>query len=192
MTKRKINCSLDDIVTEYLKKAKCEKASKIFGTEHSIESDQNEISKSMRKFEKFLKEKTKKENNVEDDLGFEINFGAFQPEKKLLLRSSLFQKANHGSKKETEQRKKDIPKDFIKKIKDLGMKVEDATILYKSKIDWCAVYSENKIYCVEPGCSYFTKIDNQELTNHMINVHKWGAYPCQYDNCNYVASSKVK
>ena len=192
MAKRKINCSLDDIVTEYLKKAKCEKASKIFGTEHSIESDQNTISKSMRKFEKFLKEKTKKENNVEDDLGFEINFGAFQPEKKLLLRNSLVQKTNHGSKKETEQRKKDIPKDFIKKIKDLGMKVEDAAILYKSKIDWCAVYSENKIYCVEPGCSYFTKIDNQELTNHMINVHKWGAYPCQYDNCNYVASSKVK
>ena len=72
------------------------------------------------------------------------------------------------------------------------MKVEDAEILFKSKIDWCAVYSENKIYCVEPGCNYFTKIDNQELTNHMINVHKWGAYPCKYDNCNYVASSKVK
>ena len=51
MTKRKMDCELDDIVMEYLKKAKCEKASKIFGTEHSVESDQNTISKSMRKFQ---------------------------------------------------------------------------------------------------------------------------------------------
>jgi len=104
----------------------------------------------------------------------------------------MIEKNYQGPKKETEKRKTDIPEEFIKKIKNLGMKVEDAEILFKSKIDWTAVYSENKIYCVEPGCSYFTKIDNHELTNHMINVHKWGAYPCKYDNCNYVASSKVK
>ena len=193
MAKRKIECSLDDIIAKYLKKVKCKKTSKIFGTEFSSESDRNEIFKSMGRFMKFLKEnKIKKVNNVEDDLGFEINFGAFQPEKKLLLKNSFFEKTNHAPKKEMKQRKKDIPKEFIQTIKDLGMKVEDAEILFKSKIDWCAVYSENKIYCVEPGCSYFTKIENQELTNHMINVHKWGAYPCQYDNCNYVASSKVK
>ena len=104
----------------------------------------------------------------------------------------MTEKNKQGPKKETEKRRTDIPKEFIKKIKNLGLKVEDAEILYKSKIDWAAIYSDNKIYCVEPGCSYFTKIDNQELTNHMINEHKWGAYPCQYDNCNYVASSKVK
>ena len=190
MAKRKINCSLDDVVKEYLKKVKCDKTSKMFGTEHSIESDQNKISTSMREFQKFLKKKTK-ENDVEDDLGFEINFGAFQPEKKLLLRNSLFQKANHGSKKESERRKKDVPKDFIKKIKHLGMRVEDAQVLFMSKIDWCAVYSENKIYCVEPGCDYFTTIENEELTNHMIDVHKYGDYPCNYDHCNYVATSKV-
>ena len=146
MAKRKIDCSLDDIVAEYLKKAKYERNSKMFGTGHSIESDQSKISKSMRKFQKFLKEKTKKENNVEDDLGFEINFGAFQPEKKLPLRNSLFQKTNKGSKKETEQRKKNVPKDFITKIKDLGMKVEDAQVLFMSKIDWCAVYAEVVIF----------------------------------------------
>ena len=72
------------------------------------------------------------------------------------------------------------------------MKVEDAEILFKSKINWCAVYSENKIYCVEPGCNYFTTIDNKELTNHMINVHGYGNYPCNYDHCDYVACSKVR
>ena len=109
----------------------------------------------------------------------------------LPVRKHLFEKTNHGQKKETERRKIDVPKEFIKTIENLGMKVEDAEVLFRSKIDWTAIYSENKIYCIEPGCDYFTKIDNDELTNHMINVHKYGDYPCNYDHCNYVATSKV-
>ena len=70
------------------------------------------------------------------------------------------------------------------------MKVEDSEILFKSKIDWTAVYSQNKIYCVEPGCDYFTKIDNCELTNHMLRVHKYGDYPCEVEHCDYVAVSQ--
>ena len=67
---------MDDIVMEYLKKVKSEKASKMFGTNRSSETDH---SKSLKKFMKFLKEnETEKENHVEEDLGFEINFGAFQ------------------------------------------------------------------------------------------------------------------
>ena len=101
-------------------------------------------------------------------------------------------KALQGPKKEPEKRKIDIPKDFIKKIKNLGMKVEDAEVLFKSKIDWCAVYIENKIYCTEPGCDFSTTIDKEDLTNHMINVHEYGEHPCNHDHCNYVAASKVK
>ena len=161
-------------------------------------------SKSLKQFIKFLKQKEmEKENRVEDDLGFEINFEAFQPEKKVSFRAQYFlrsrllfrfifsknctilmkqlyfqfpvrkpliEKTNYGAKKESEKRKKSIPKDFITKIKNLGMKVEDAELLFKSKINWCAVYSENKIYCVEPGCNYFTTIDNEELKNHMIQL----------------------
>ena len=109
-----------------------------------------------------------------------------------LLRKPLTEKINHGPKKESAKRKIDIPKDFIKKIKNLGLKVEDAEVLFKSKIDWTAVYFENKIYCVEPGCNYSTKIDNDELTNHMTIVHNYGTYPCDNDHCDYVAASKVK
>ena len=83
MTKRKIDCSLDDIIIEYFKRVKCEKASRIFGTEGSGENDN---SKSLKKFIKFLKRKdVEKQNRIEDDLGFEINFGAFQPATKLSL-----------------------------------------------------------------------------------------------------------
>ena len=83
MSKRKINCSLDDFVSEFLKKVKCEKSSKMFKTAISSESDH---SKSSKKFIKFLKRKeTRKESRVEDDLGFEINFGAFQPEPKVSI-----------------------------------------------------------------------------------------------------------
>ena len=53
----------------------------MFGTNRSSENDH---SKSLKKFMKFLKQnETKKENRVEDDLGFEINFGALQPATKV-------------------------------------------------------------------------------------------------------------
>ena len=79
MAKRKIDCSLDDIVMEHLKTVKCKKTSKVFG-----DSCENDHSKSPKKFIKFLKRKdVKKENRIEDDLGFEINFKAFQPEPKV-------------------------------------------------------------------------------------------------------------
>ena len=83
-----MNCSLDDIVIEYFKKIKCKKTSKIYDTERSSENDH---SKSLKKFIKFLKKKEiKKENRVEGDLGFEINFGVFQPEKKVSFRTQYF------------------------------------------------------------------------------------------------------
>ena len=108
------------------------------------------------------------------------------------VRKPLTEKTLQGSKKDTEKRKTDIPKEFIKKIKNLGLKVEDAEILFKSEIDWCAVYSDNKIYCVEPRCNYFTKIDNEDLANHMVIEHKYGDYPCDDAHCDYVAASKVR
>ena len=93
MAKRKIDCNLDNIATEYFKRIKCEKTSKMFGTERSSESD---YSKSLKKFMKFLKQtEVKKENRVEDDLGFEINFGAFQPEQKVSFRAQYFLGSSH-------------------------------------------------------------------------------------------------
>ena len=90
MTKRKMDCSLDNIVVEHLKKAKCEKTSKMFGKESS---DRDDHSKLLENFVKFMKQKeTEKENRVEDDLGFEINFGAFQPIKKVSFSRCLGRK----------------------------------------------------------------------------------------------------
>ena len=87
MAKRKMDCSLDDIVMEYLKKVKCEKTSKMFGTKGSNESDHD---RSLNKFIEFMKQnETTKETLVQDDLGFEINFGAFQPEKKVSFSTLL-------------------------------------------------------------------------------------------------------
>ena len=65
MAKRKIDCSLDDIVMEYLKKVKCERASKMFETECSGGSDHSKL---LKKVIKSLKP-SEKANQVEDDLG---------------------------------------------------------------------------------------------------------------------------
>ena len=77
MVKRKMACSLENIVMEHLKKVKCEKTSKMFGNESSgsTTSIRNEHSKLLKNFIKFMKQN---ENRFEDDLGFEINYGAFQ------------------------------------------------------------------------------------------------------------------
>ena len=89
------------------------------------------------------------------------------------------------------EKKKEIPKEFIKKILKLGLRVEDAAILYETKIDWTAVYSNNKIHCAEMGCDFHTNIDHDVLTNHMIDRHNYGEFPCTHSHCNFVGYSKV-
>ena len=81
--------------------------------------------------------------------------------------------------------------EFIKKIKNLGMRKEDADILYKTNINWTAVYSDNKIYCTEVGCDFYTTIDKDVLTSHAKTVHYYGDYPCPDEYCNYIGYSKV-
>ena len=91
-----------------------------------------------------------------------------------------------------DQKKKEIPKEFMNKIKRLGMRDEDAEVLYDTKIDWTAVYSENKIHCVEPGCNFSTKIDSDDLNIHMKEQHKYGEYPCTHSHCHFIGYSEVQ
>ena len=96
MAKRKIDCSLDEIVGEYLKKKKFEKSFKLF---EKVKHKNNDLNKTLERLFGYLKKtEPEKENMEHEDLGFEINFGVYQPEKKvssinlylLALGSSLF------------------------------------------------------------------------------------------------------
>ena len=104
-----------------------------------------------------------------------------------------FEKQGSLEKKrpQKDESKKEVPKEFIKKIKKLGMRIEDAEVLYATKIEWTAVYSDNKIHCTEVTCDFQTNIDSDDLTQHMISHHKYGEYPCTDVNCNFIAYSKV-
>ena len=82
MAKRKIDCSLNEIVGEYLKKKKFEKSLKLF--EEKVKHKNNDLSKTLKRLFDYLKKtESEKENMEYEDLGFEINFGAYQPEKKV-------------------------------------------------------------------------------------------------------------
>ena len=84
MGKRKNDCTLDEIVAAYLKKAKCQKTLKLF--QEKVGQAKNDKMPMLVKFVDYLKDQdAEKENKRDDDLGFEINFGAFQPEKKVSL-----------------------------------------------------------------------------------------------------------
>lgn len=105
-------------------------------------------------------------------------------------------KKHSKTKKSSKKREKtNVPKSFIQKIKRLGLKEEDAEVLYETKIDWTAVYSDNKIYCTEGGeqkCDFVAemKTDNVDLRHHLRTAHEWGDWPCTDKNCDYIAHSK--
>ena len=73
------------------------------------------------------------------------------------------------------------------------MKEEDADILFATKIDWAAVYTDNKIYCTEAGCDYVTELTrkNEDLKIHLRIVYEWGDWPCLDQNCEFIGHSKV-
>ena len=86
MAKRKNDCSLDNFIARFLEKRKYGKTLKLFEAKVSNDGDVN--SKAFDGFENFLKEKIKNEHNNDDRddcLGFEINFGAFQPTQKVII-----------------------------------------------------------------------------------------------------------
>ena len=143
MVKREIDCDLNDIIGSYFRKKKCEKSLKLFY--EKVAQTKNDPAKILWKFFVYLKEKkTDKENVKDDDLGFEINFGGYQRYQSALPVANRFNEQenleNKRSKIEGERKKKkEVPKEFIKKIKQLGMSIADAVILYETKIDWIAV-----------------------------------------------------
>ena len=187
MSKRKSDCTLNEFVVEYLKNSGYDKSFKLI-TEKRRKPEESD-GRICEKFTDYLKEKEAKTlYQTDDDLGFEINFGAYQPIN--IVEQPTPEKTKVGSKSK-KAKNKGVPKEFIKKIKKLGMKVEDAELLYKTKIDWAAVYAENKLYCTEHGCDFFAKIEGEEMRNHMINTHKYGNFPCPYEDCSYVGISKV-
>ena len=82
MVKRKIDYDLNDLIGSYLKKRKCEKSLKLL--EETVGQTRNGITKMMEAFFDYLKEKEIEKRNVKnDDLDFEINFGAYQLDKKV-------------------------------------------------------------------------------------------------------------
>ena len=89
MSKRRYQPSdgeLSEFVTEYLKKSKFEKSRKLFQKQTDSIAPPTSLSKNLfLKFQKFLKNERKK-LPIDEDLGFEINFGAFQNEPKVSQR----------------------------------------------------------------------------------------------------------
>ena len=81
------NISLDEIIAKCLKKRKCTKALKLF--EENIRTKNNGSAKAsaLKKLEDFIiylkNLEVEREGKKEYDLGFEINFGAYQPNVKV-------------------------------------------------------------------------------------------------------------
>ena len=92
MAKRKNDCDLDDVISAYLKKKNYRRSLKLFDAKNGNKGDAS--SAVLSKFEKFLKKQNQKSKN-DDDLDFEINFGAFQPTQKVILWFQKFLSRGH-------------------------------------------------------------------------------------------------
>ena len=75
MKKRKADCSIDDFIVEYLKKKKCVGTLKLF--------EKNDPCNVYESFMNYLRNIETEKVTVKDDLGFEINFEAYQHEVKV-------------------------------------------------------------------------------------------------------------
>ena len=84
-----------------------------------------------------------------------------------------------------------IPSSFIKHIKGLGFKEDNAGLLYDNKDQWIGMKSDGIIYCTEAACKHETIIDQNCLRQHCFDKHKWGSYPCSKANCKFISYSKV-
>ena len=83
MAKRKIDCSLNDYIIHHLKRQKFEKTLKFF--KESVGSSKKANAEICARFKSYLMVKEIKKENLTDDLGFEINFGAYKSETKVSL-----------------------------------------------------------------------------------------------------------
>ena len=70
MKKRKADCSIDDFIVEYLKKKKCVGTLKLF--------EKNDPCNVYESFMNYLRNIETEKVTVKDELGFEINFEAYQ------------------------------------------------------------------------------------------------------------------
>ena len=84
MSKRKIESSVNDFIADYLKKTRFEKTLNLFDKQNVGSKKKTE--NIYAKFEQHLREQTiDNEIQQEHDLGFEINFAAYQPDIKVRL-----------------------------------------------------------------------------------------------------------
>ena len=81
MVKRKSDCCLDEIIGEYFKKKKFEKSLKFLKEKVEQKTDLNKTLESLCDYLK--KNVSEKANTDHEDLGFEINFGAYEPQQKV-------------------------------------------------------------------------------------------------------------
>ena len=83
MAKRKIDCDLSDIIGSYMRKKKYEKSLTLLNEKDKAQM-KNDQTQMLKKFFDYLKEKETDKENHQDE-SFEINFGAYQPDKKVSL-----------------------------------------------------------------------------------------------------------
>ena len=78
MAKRKFDSSLNDLIVDCFKKRKCERTLQLFGhfTNKTFKYENHDL---LERFMNYLKNKDAEKKDQTDDLGFEINFGEFEP-----------------------------------------------------------------------------------------------------------------
>jgi len=95
-----------------------------------------------------------------------------------------------------EEKKFEIPSDFRKLAKTVGLPEGHLEFFYKNreKFHW-EIKEDRKIYCTKLGrkntCNFSTEISQNCLTEHMISEHGHEEFACEEIDCKYVAFSKT-
>ncbi|CBY39438.1 unnamed protein product, partial [Oikopleura dioica] len=89
--------------------------------------------------------------------------------------------------------KVNIPKAFKKLAEKVGLPKEHLAFFYENRgsFHW-EVKADKKLHCTGNNlhCKFTTDVKSKALVQHMIDSHGFGDYPCDKNDCSYVAYSE--
>lgn len=179
---------IDEVVSNFLNQNGYKKSKTEFGSPSKVVD-----------LKKLYEHRRRKGAALQPKLSFDINLPAVDtnyavqrvaedPQVNSRKKLDLSTFHNKNAEKKAQTAKKDAA--FMAALRMLGFPESDAPYLYKNKDYWMGDVANRTVYCVERDCDFSTTLGPGCLTEHCIDEHQWGRYPCEFENCKFVSYSK--
>ena len=152
--------------------------------------------KSKKQIRKFLREyfnqhgymKTLEAYEKDIRHGTKLSFSIISPPKRKV--SSKLETYSQSKNKNKKLQEDKVPNKFKRVAAKFGIPKEQHSFFYKNRECFNWETFDPDIHCSERWCKFKTKHSKHALDEHMKSAHGWKDFPCDAENCKYVAYSK--